>query len=157
MAAQEVDAQTGTKCVQSNQADRDDFVIENNPGLFSAEQTWPTEDELKRNRKEKLAEDDAMPAEIDQEPLDLSQIKPAIKKKDEDLSNLFNKMQISVVGRENEQDNNSDFEDMSEGDDEEGDQDLDEDVSGKDDEEHAAANDPDSKKHIKYADLEARA
>ena len=64
-------------------------------------------------------------------------------------------MQISVVGRENEQDNNSDFEDMSEGDDDEND--LDEDVSGKGDEDHAAGNDPDSKKHIKYADLEARA
>lgn len=60
-----------------------------------------------------MQEDDTMPKEIDQEPLDLDQIKPALKKPKEgaDLANMFGKMQISVVGRENQEDNNSDFQD----------------------------------------------
>jgi hypothetical protein len=28
--------------------ERDDPSIENNPGLFAAEQTWPTQEELKK-------------------------------------------------------------------------------------------------------------
>lgn len=45
------DEQTGLKCVQvgtdsGNQA-RDDNRVENDPGLFAAEKTWPTEDEMK--------------------------------------------------------------------------------------------------------------
>ena len=45
------DETTGRKCVQvgadKGEYARDDDKIENNPGLFAAEKTWPTEDELK--------------------------------------------------------------------------------------------------------------
>lgn len=92
-------------------------------------------DELKRPpRKGSFAsqeEDDEM-KDIQQEPLDFNQIKPALKQpKDmgEELAGLMKKMQIDVVGRENGKD--SDVEDMMEDEDED-----DEDVnSGIDDNE----------------------
>jgi hypothetical protein len=44
----EVDPVTGKKCVQTIiGGKRDDSTVENNPGMFAAEQTWPTEDEMK--------------------------------------------------------------------------------------------------------------
>jgi hypothetical protein len=39
------------KCIQSGAVTGDSDQIENNPGLFAAEQTWPTEDELQPKRK----------------------------------------------------------------------------------------------------------
>lgn len=46
-----MDQKTKTRCIQVGQADgpdkRDDNRVENDPGLFAAEQTWPTQDELK--------------------------------------------------------------------------------------------------------------
>lgn len=57
------------------------------------------------------------------------------------------------MGRENQQDNHSDFNESDDMEDVNDDDDADE---GEDDE-HAADNEPLSKKHIKYADLEARA
>ena len=45
------DESTGIKCVQiaktSGEEARDDDAIENNPGAFAAEQTWPTEAEMR--------------------------------------------------------------------------------------------------------------
>lgn len=71
-----VDDTTKSKCVQSASAGgRDDPSIENNPGLFAAEQTWPTKEELKKPlRKGSLDHDQMM--DIEQEPLDMVQIKP---------------------------------------------------------------------------------
>lgn len=44
---QEESKGTLTKCVQAGKGG-DSAQIENNPGLFAAEQTWPTEDELSK-------------------------------------------------------------------------------------------------------------
>lgn len=56
-----IDPVTQAKCVQTKAKDVDDGQIENNPGLFAAEQTWPTMDELKRpQRKGSLEEEDQM-------------------------------------------------------------------------------------------------
>ena len=45
------DSVTGNKCVQQGKSKgedaRDDGTIENDPGAFAAEQTWPTEAEIK--------------------------------------------------------------------------------------------------------------
>ena len=47
----EIDPLTGKKCVQSVvENKRDDPRVENNPGMFAAEQTWPTEEEMKKPR-----------------------------------------------------------------------------------------------------------
>jgi len=57
-----IDPVTQKQCIQTitNQI-RDDGQIENNPGFFAAEQTWPTNDELKRaNRKGSLDQQDEM-------------------------------------------------------------------------------------------------
>ena len=43
---------------------RDDDAIENNPGAFAAEQTWPTETEIKNAVRRKLTDQDEM-IEID--------------------------------------------------------------------------------------------
>lgn len=46
---QKVDPATQKKCVQSAiEKERDSIQTENNPGLFAAEQTWPTKEELQR-------------------------------------------------------------------------------------------------------------
>jgi len=91
----------------------------NDPGLFAAEQTWPTNDELKRpNRKGSMEEQEAM-VDMDHE-IDMSQIKP--KTQGDELSGLMSKMQIAVVGRETGKD--SDY--ASSGGSEDEDDDLDE-------------------------------
>ena len=45
------DNATGIKCVQKGKASgedaRDDDTIENDPGAFAAEQTWPTDAEIR--------------------------------------------------------------------------------------------------------------
>ena len=107
----EVDSTTNTKCVQATKQ-RDDSRIENNPGLFAAEQTWPTPEEISRGRKGSHAGEEM--GEV--EPVDLSHINPV--KKGDELTGLMDRMQISVVGREHG--NDSDFEDMD--DDEEDDE-----------------------------------
>lgn len=58
------DEATGKKCIQAG-ADkgeyaRDDDKIENNPGMFAAEQTWPTEEEIKGAAQRKLSGHDEM-------------------------------------------------------------------------------------------------
>lgn len=78
---------------------RDDGQIENNPGLFAAEQTWPTNDELKRpKRKGSLDQQDEM-VDMDHQ-MDMSQIKPEQLGGTDELASLMSKMQITVVGRE---------------------------------------------------------
>lgn len=74
----QIDPLTGKKCVQSVVGNnRDDPKIENNPGMFAAEQTWPTEEEIKRPRKGSLNQDEM--TELDSEQLDVAKIKPAVK------------------------------------------------------------------------------
>jgi hypothetical protein len=53
---------TQKRCVQTiTDKERDNGDIENNPGLFAAEQTWPTNEELKRSkRKGSLDEQEEM-------------------------------------------------------------------------------------------------
>ena len=145
-----VDTDTKTKCVQSVKLnERDDDRIENNPGLFAAEQTWPTEAEMKRGRKMSLQEDQM--EEMEQEPLDMSKIKPGLVEKD--LAGLFDKMQIGVVGKETGGNSDSEFEDM-ESDDESDDAENDRDEYGYKLEDPNA---PSSNKHKKFADLADRA
>jgi len=45
--------------------------------MFAAEQTWPTEEEMKRPRKGSLNHDEM--TELESEQLDVAKIKPAIK------------------------------------------------------------------------------
>lgn len=58
------DEATGTKCVQKGHEKgdnaRDDDTIENDPGAFAAEQTWPTEAELKAAAQRKLSGQEEM-------------------------------------------------------------------------------------------------
>lgn len=71
------DAQTGAKCVMSNAlgAKVDDSTIVNDPGMFAAEQTWPTEDEMK-GAKRKLSEvDQDEMQEMETEPVQLGAFK----------------------------------------------------------------------------------
>ena len=65
--------------------------------MFAAEQTWPTEDELKSCLKKPQRKGSLEEMETDE--VDMSDVKPKIEKA-EDLSNLFDKMQITVVGKE---------------------------------------------------------
>lgn len=37
----------------SEDQERDPHQIENNPGMFAAEQTWPTEEEMKQAQKQR--------------------------------------------------------------------------------------------------------
>ena len=54
------DSATGAKCVQigkdKGEDARDDDTIENNPGAFAAEQTWPTDAEITNARQRKGSE-----------------------------------------------------------------------------------------------------
>lgn len=114
MAVEEVkDQKTGIKCVQtaaeSGDNARDDDAIENNPGAFAAEQTWPTEAEIRDAAKRKLSGQDEM-VEMDMGENAIGSFdipkKSILKNKPEgpagsDLADLFDKMQIAVVGREN--------------------------------------------------------
>ena len=109
----QIDPLTGKKCVQSVVGNnRDDHRIENNPGMFAAEQTWPTEEEMKRPRKGSLNHDEM--TELESEQLDVAKIKPAIKDDGKQLAGLFDRMQIEVVGREHGKNDSgdSDFEDV---------------------------------------------
>jgi hypothetical protein len=64
--------------------------VENNPGMFAAEQTWPTEEEMKKPRKRSLNHDEM--EELESEQLDITKIKPAIKDSGKQLAGLFDKM-----------------------------------------------------------------
>ena len=60
MAVEEVkDSSTKRKWVQtvdgSKEDARDDDTIENNPGAFAAEQTWPTDAEIREAAQRKLS------------------------------------------------------------------------------------------------------
>ena len=47
-----IDPETKAKCAQFWDAKKaDNATIENNPGMFAAEQTWPTMEEMKPQRK----------------------------------------------------------------------------------------------------------
>lgn len=58
------DKTTKTKCVQtaqsSGQEARDDDQVENDPGAFAAEQTWPTDAEIRNAAQRKLSGQDEM-------------------------------------------------------------------------------------------------
>ena len=69
---------------------RDDPRVENNPGMFAAEQTWPTEEEMKKPRKGSLNHDEM--TELESEQLDITKIKPAIKDTGKQLAGLFERM-----------------------------------------------------------------
>jgi len=145
------DKATGIKCVQQGKGEgadaRDDCTIENDPGAFAAEQTWPTEQEIK-NAKRKLSGQDEM-VEMD------TGDQPAIggfkieKKNGDDLANLFEKMQIAVVGREN-QDEDSDRISDGESGDEVGD--LEDELRYQQDDANVT-----SLRHLKHTNMEERA
>ena len=72
MVEESKDKVTGTKCVQSgSQKEADSDQIENNPGLFAAEQTWPTEEEMNQARKRKLSGNEEGMQEMDTGELDI--------------------------------------------------------------------------------------
>ena len=68
------DENTGTKCVQAGvnvgEHARDSDQVENNPGLFAAEQTWPTEDEMNQAKQRKISDAEEM-QEMDTGELDI--------------------------------------------------------------------------------------
>ena len=105
MAVEEVkDANTGTKCVQTAKTSgddaRDDDTIENNPGAFAAEQTWPTDAEIREAAQRKLSGQDEM-VEMDTDVKGIGSFDigktSILKNKQEggngtDLTDLFEKM-----------------------------------------------------------------
>ena len=62
------DKSTGAKCVQVGKSEgdqaRDEDLIENDPGAFAAEQTWPTDSEIREAAQRKVSGQDEM-VEID--------------------------------------------------------------------------------------------
>ena len=58
------DEKTGIKCVQNAKTSgddaRDNDTIENDPGAFAAEQTWPTDTEIREAAQRKLSGQDEM-------------------------------------------------------------------------------------------------
>ena len=145
------DAGTLKKCVQTvTGAEGDDDQIENNPGLFAAEQTWPTEDEINNKQQRKLsAASEEMMAEAESE-VDMAKVIGSYKTKTggkdaSNLAELFDKMQIAVVGRN---DGHESDQVSSGSDDEEADEEL-----------KTMYEDPNmiSQKHLKHSDLEQRA
>ena len=133
------DAGTGLKCVQIGKDGgddaRDEDTIENNPGAFAAEQTWPTEAEIRDAAKRKLSEaddDNDQMKEMDMgDQLMIGGFNVAANKDTKDgakpgtdLSELFDKMQIAIVGKENnDKDEDSGISDDDEDSDEVGDMD----------------------------------
>ena len=105
------DSDTKIKCVQkagtAGDDARDDDRIENNPGAFAAEQTWPTETEIKSAQR-KLSGQDEM---VEMDTGDVPNIGGFnIEKKPEaDLAGLFDKLKIAVVGKENEEASDSEI------------------------------------------------
>ena len=73
--------------------------------MFAAEQTWPTEEEMRRGRK--VSMDQEAMGEMESETLEMAKIKPAQGDQSKDLAGLFDKMQIAVVGRETGAQNDS--------------------------------------------------
>lgn len=67
--------------------------------MFAAEQTWPTEEEMLQARNRKLSENEGM-QEMDTGELDIGSFDVSKKAKGEGLEELFEKMQIAVVGQE---------------------------------------------------------
>lgn len=134
MAVEEVkDSSTKRKCVQtvdgSKEDARDDDTIENNPGAFAAEQTWPTDAEIREAAQRKLSGQDEM-VEMDTGSNTFGNFevgKSILKNKQpeggSDLTELFDKMQIAVVGREN----GNDASDSGISDEDENDEDFDDD------------------------------
>ena len=152
--AQVTDSVTGVKCVQAAKTTgddaRDDDTVENNPGAFAAEQTWPTEAEMRSAAQRKGSLDQDEMVEMDTGNIGGFTI-PAKKvgQSPEDLSSLFDKMQIKVVGRENQTGEDSG---ISDGDDSE-------EVGGVDEELGMQEDDPNfmSHRHKKHTDMETRA
>ena len=105
------DTATGVKCVQSGKAQgedaRDDDKIENNPGAFAAEQTWPTEAEIRNAQQRRGSEADEQDQMVEMdtgEPVNIGGFnvpkKEAGPAGEGDLAELFDRMQIKMVGRE---------------------------------------------------------
>lgn len=108
---------TGIECIQAgNEKDgddnkRDNANIENNPGMFAAEQTWPTEDEINeasKTRKESMSE------------MDMGMDEVKIPKEGMDgLGDMMEKMTIDIVGKEHGNQSDDDFGDSEDSDEEE--------------------------------------
>ena len=77
--------------------------------MFAAEQTWPTEEEFKHaqaSKQRRTSEEEVM-EQIDTSSkpefqVPLSIIPSKKKKEDKSLEEMFDRMEIKVVGRENE-------------------------------------------------------
>lgn len=150
---QVVDPETKSKCAQFwNGKNADNSQIENNPGMFAAEQTWPTMEEMKQPPRKGSFNDEAM-QDVDHEPMDFSNIIKKQPQKDlgEELAGLMQKLTIDVVGRETGKDSNDGMSDCADEEDDK-DEDADEDAE-------LGANDGEkpSGKHTKFTDLEERA
>lgn len=106
--------------------------------MFAAEQTWPTEAELKSKRKMSLDEEMVNP----NEEVDMSQVVGSFKVSKDNLTELFDKLQIAVVGRDDGKESEGVISDSNESD------------IGEDD-----LNDENlvSQKHAKHTDMEKRA
>lgn len=90
------------------ETERDPNQILNNPGLFCAEQTWPTEEEMKtakNSRLQKQQDDEEMKM---QEHADKLESSYPVSKGGNSLEEMFERMEIKMVGRENNEDNKSD-------------------------------------------------
>ena len=154
MKEESKDPNTGTKCVQAGAAlgehARDSDQIENNPGLFAAEQTWPTEDEMSKARQRKLSDAEEM-QEMDTGELNIGSFKVEKAGQAGELNELFEKMQIAVVGREGE-------DGASNGADDE-DEESESEIGDAEEELKYMEHDPNtvSQKHAKHTDLETRA
>ena len=83
--------------------ERDSDQVENVPGPFAGEQTWPTEEEMKNAKKErkksKNNEDENMLVEAENT---VTSHYP-VSKKDGSLEDMFDRLEIKVQGQENEE------------------------------------------------------
>ncbi|CDW72986.1 pre-rrna-processing protein tsr1 homolog [Stylonychia lemnae] len=133
---------------QINPSERDPYQIENNPGLFCAEQTWPTEEELKtakqaKKSRRKSGGDDEMQTEdtlVSSYPVSQS-------KAGASLEEMFER--IKIVGKQGEDNKSDDAGSMHADDEDEDDDELDETMFREDNKI--------SMKHQKLTDLEGRA
>ena len=91
---------------------RDQEQCENTPSPFAAEQTWPTEEEFKhaqnlRHRRtseeEKMEQIDTSSKPEFQVPLSIIPTKQMKNTGEKSLEEMFERMEIKVVGRENEE------------------------------------------------------
>jgi hypothetical protein len=88
---------------KESEEERDQEQCENKPSLFAAEQTWPTEEEMKEaQRRRRVSEEEGEQMDtINTESSKVGGFHEA-GKKDKTLEEMFERMEIKVVGRENE-------------------------------------------------------